>query len=90
MRKLIWVCLLPLSILVLILSIDKAFSKESKGIQQEYARIWTEGYIDGWCVKEDGYCIEPIPPIPPMQRIEDSTYRVIYHKGFVRGMNDNN
>jgi hypothetical protein len=51
----------------------------------DLSKAWQKGYVDGWCYEQE-YCIEPIPPIAPIRRIKDTTYNMMYNRGFVTGL----
>lgn len=57
--------------------------------QPNFNTIWSTGYVDGWCYDVEGHCIEPITPIPPLPRIKDTTYTIIYNRGFLAGRRAN-
>lgn len=53
-----------------------------------FDRVWKKGYMDGYCYEVE-YCIKPISPIAPVPRLQDSSYKAIYNRGFVDGLKDN-
>lgn len=58
-------------------------------VNPDFNSVWKTGYVDGWCYNVEGHCIEPIPPIPPLPRIKDTTYTIIYNRGFLTGLKAN-
>lgn len=52
-----------------------------------FCQGWDNGYVAGWCYG-DVYCIEPIVPICPIQRINENGYLDGYNRGFLAGMTD--
>lgn len=52
----------------------------------DYKQAWSEGYKDGYCYDVEGTCISPIVPIPPIARIQDTTYSNAYNRGFLTGL----
>ncbi len=51
----------------------------------DLSKAWQSGYIVGWCYHQE-YCIEPIPPVAPIPRIQDTTYKMMYNRGFITGL----
>lgn len=62
----------------------------SSNKQQEFdfAKAWQSGYVDGWCYDSYPSCIDPIPPIAPLPRIQDTSYSIAYNRGFLKGYKD--
>ena len=57
--------------------------------QNDYSRGFNNGYKKGYCYKEFA-CIEPIPPIAPVPRYDESwdSYIDGYNRGFKMGLED--
>lgn len=53
-------------------------------IEPDFEAVWSKGYVDGYCYDVE-FCIEPIAPIAPLPRLQDTTYTIIYNRGFLAG-----
>ena len=53
-----------------------------------YCDGWKEGYVAGWCYKDEYGCIEPEPPICPLAKINQETFKDGYNRGFLKGKKD--
>jgi hypothetical protein len=74
---------LVFGVLMLVISVTYA---QQEGVQENFNKVWKTGYVDGWCYNTTANCIQPIPPIPPLPRIKDTTYTIIYNRGFIAGL----
>jgi hypothetical protein len=53
--------------------------------QLDFETIWSKGYEDGYCYDVE-FCIKPLPKIAPLPRLKDTTYKIIYNRGFLTGL----
>ena len=60
----------------------------NKVLSDEYCSGWDSGYKQGWCYGRGVGCIEPIVPICPIPRINESTFQDGYNRGFIQGKFD--
>lgn len=72
--------------LILLLLWVLLISSTFKG-QLDFEAIWSRGYVDGYCYEQD-ICIEPVVPVAPVARYRDTTYNIIYNRGFIKGLKD--
>ena len=56
--------------------------------EKTYADGWKEGYKEGWCY-EVQFCIAPVPPVCPVPRVGENSYKGGYNRGFTKGKSDN-
>ena len=49
---------------------------------------WEEGYKEGYCYQIDN-CLEPLVPLCPLPKVNESTYKHGYNRGFIKGRKDN-
>lgn len=54
----------------------------------DYYQGWKDGWRNGYCYNRYG-CIPPNPPIAPIPRIGENTYKHGYNRGFISGNNSN-
>lgn len=55
------------------------------GQDADFRNGWEAGYKQGWCYGFGGECMEPIVPICPIPRVNESGYNAGYNNGFLSG-----
>jgi hypothetical protein len=66
--------------LLLSLIINPAFASN------QFCDGFEKGYAEGYCYRKP-FCIQPISPICPIQRLGENTYKDGYQRGFLQGVN---
>ena len=86
MRKLLLVCILIFGAALYVQQSSNAAPTISDEVQWgEFCNGWNDGFKEGYCYGKGYGCISPIPPICPIPRAGENTYRDGYNRGFLRG-----
>lgn len=63
--------------------------QESKKITfSDFSDGWKDGYVEGYRYVKGKYANVPNPPIAPLPKVNQSSYRDGYNAGFLRGQSD--
>lgn len=56
-------------------------------IESDFCDGWEAGYKAGYCYQIP-HCLEPLPPLCPLPKINEDSYQDGYNRGFLKGKRD--